>query len=210
MIVTQIQHSGENMNRICFGLSLFVLLLMMPNVIAATIFVPDDFPTIQQAIDAASERDTIVVRDGVYYENLNVDKQLTIKSENGSARCIIDGRGKGNVVTLKADGITLEGFTIRNSGRAFLIIFGTNYAGVKIYSDDNILTRNNIVNNYYGICLVYSTNNSITNNIISSNNYYDIYLDGSWYNRVTNNKFINDGIAISGNLEDWTTHVIEN
>ena len=127
-----------------------------------------------------------MVKDGIYYENLNVDKQLTIKSENGSARCIIDGRGKGNVVTLEADGISLEGFTIRNSGRAFLIL-GTNYTGVKIYSDDNILTRNNIVNNYYGI-----------------------YLDGSWYNRVTNNKFINDGIAISGNLEDWTTHVMEN
>ena len=50
-----------------------------------------------------------MVKDGIYYENLNVDKQLTIKSENGSARCIIDGRGKGNVVTLEADGIAISG-----------------------------------------------------------------------------------------------------
>ena len=80
------------MNRICFGLSLFVLLLMMPNVIAATIFVPDDFPTIQQAIDAASERDTIVVRDGIYYENLNGTGERQKKDVKSRMRFVLESR----------------------------------------------------------------------------------------------------------------------
>jgi len=48
--------------------------------------------------------DTIIVRDGTYYENLEVDKQLTIKSENGSANCIVDGGGCGDYEQIHADG----------------------------------------------------------------------------------------------------------
>ena len=48
------------------------------------IYVPDDYPTIQAAIDNASDGDTIIVRDGTYTENIDVDKRLTIRSENGS------------------------------------------------------------------------------------------------------------------------------
>ena len=52
---------------------------------AATIYVPNDYGTIQGAVDAASSGDTIIVRDGTYTENVNVNKRLTIRSENGSA-----------------------------------------------------------------------------------------------------------------------------
>ena len=58
-------------------------------------------------MNAASIGDTIIVREGTYYENLKVDKQLTIKSENGSANCIVDGARSGDVITLNADGRTL-------------------------------------------------------------------------------------------------------
>lgn len=37
---------------------------------SATIYVPDDYPTIQAAVNAASPGDTIIVRDGTYYENV--------------------------------------------------------------------------------------------------------------------------------------------
>jgi len=55
------------------------------------IYVPDDYAKIQWAVDNATAGDTIIVRDGTYYENLKVDKQLTIKSESGSDNCIVDG-----------------------------------------------------------------------------------------------------------------------
>ncbi|MDI6811677.1 MAG: hypothetical protein QMD80_08465 [archaeon] len=44
---------------------------------ASTIYVPDNYPTIQSAVDAASAGDTIIVRDGTYIENVNVNKRLT-------------------------------------------------------------------------------------------------------------------------------------
>ena len=46
--------------------------------LADVLQVPDDHPTIQEAIEAAQEGDEILVGPGVWYENLYVNKQLTI------------------------------------------------------------------------------------------------------------------------------------
>jgi pectin methylesterase-like acyl-CoA thioesterase len=50
---------------------------------ASTTYVPDEYSTIQAAVNAASNGDTIIVRDGTYTENIKVDKSLTIRSKNG-------------------------------------------------------------------------------------------------------------------------------
>jgi len=72
----------------------FLILTAFASVSAAkTIYVPDDYAKIQWAVDSASDGDTIIVRDGNYYENVVVNKQLTIKSENGSANCIVNCGG---------------------------------------------------------------------------------------------------------------------
>jgi len=55
----------------------------------ATIYVLDDYPTIQAAVDAASSGDTIIVRDGTYSENVDVNKSLTIQSENRADSTIV-------------------------------------------------------------------------------------------------------------------------
>jgi pectin methylesterase-like acyl-CoA thioesterase len=47
-------------------------------VYAATITVPDNYSTIQAAINAAHAGDTIVVRAGTYSENLTVDKDIIL------------------------------------------------------------------------------------------------------------------------------------
>ncbi|RLG38803.1 MAG: hypothetical protein DRN91_01525, partial [Candidatus Alkanophagales archaeon] len=123
---------------------------------ARTIYVPDDYAKIQWAVDNASAGDTIVVRDGIYYENVRVRvKQLTLKSENGPANCIIDSGGRGDVIRLDADGVRIEGFTVRNSGGAA----GFPEAGVHVYSSNNIIINNIISNDGYGICLSQSNNN---------------------------------------------------
>jgi pectin methylesterase-like acyl-CoA thioesterase len=57
---------------------------------SATIYVPDDFAKIQWAVDNATVRSTIIVRDGTYTENVDVNKDhLTIKSENGAEKTIV-------------------------------------------------------------------------------------------------------------------------
>jgi len=169
---------------------------------AKTIYVPDSYEKIQWAVDNAIAGDTIIVRDGTYYENLKVDKQLTIKSENGSANCIIDGGGSGSVITLNANGITIEGFTVRNSGTSW------SDAGIKVNSDNNSITGNNISNNWYGIHLWYSSNNSITNNNLSLNNWSGICLAYSSSNSITNNNLSSnnwDGIYLHSSSNNSIT-----
>jgi len=126
---------------------------------AKTIYVPDDYEKIQWAVNHASAGDTIIVRDGIYYESITVSKQLTIKSENGRANCIVNGTGS-DVFTLEADGIRIEGFTITGGGH-----------GIYIRSNNNTIINNNISSNKWeGIFLWGSDENSISNNNISSNN----------------------------------------
>jgi len=43
------------------------------------IIVPDDYPTIQQAVDHAENGDTVYVRAETYYEHVSIDKQLTLQ-----------------------------------------------------------------------------------------------------------------------------------
>src|SRR4030067_2374091 len=62
-----------------------------------TIIVPDDYPTIQAAMNAASQGDTIYVKTGTYYENVIVNKPLTLVGES-KENTIVDGSGKNNSV----------------------------------------------------------------------------------------------------------------
>jgi nitrous oxidase accessory protein NosD len=83
--------------------------------------VPDSYPTIQEAITAASAGDTINVsrRSGeaqsVYSEKLVIDKQVTLVGESRET-VIIDGTGTGTVIRIQADNVEIRGFTIRNGG----------------------------------------------------------------------------------------------
>jgi len=170
----------------------FLVLTAFASVSAAkTIYVPDDYEKIQWAVDNASDGDTIIVRDGTYYESITVSKQLTIKSENGSDNCIINGGSslwlRTDVFSLKADGIRIEGFTITGG-----------WNGIYIHSNNNSISNNNISSNRGdGIYLYESNNNSISENNIS-NNGDGIHLENSNENSISNNNISNnhDGIEL--------------
>ena len=80
--------------------------------------VPGSYSTIQQGITGSIDTDTLTVKDGTYYENIDFEgKKLMLQSENGPGHCTINGSENGSVVTFKSEEDTntvLNGFTITN------------------------------------------------------------------------------------------------
>ena len=122
------------------GLNRLVLILIVVIAVAVIAFaisnlisfgdtgvtVPDRYPTIQEAIDAASDGDEIVIQVGVYRENIDFKgKNITLRSTDPDdpaivSETIIDGGGSGIVVSFRSgegEGAVLSGLTItRGSG----------------------------------------------------------------------------------------------
>ena len=158
---------------------------------AKTIYVPDNYEKIQWAVDNASAGDTIVVRDGVYVENIDINKSLTIMSENSSAKCIVRAANSNDhVFYVTADNVTISGFTVTGATSFYK-------AGIYLYNSNNSRIENvNTSNNCDGIFLYKSSNNIIANNIVSSNNWYGIHLDSSSNNTIANNTVSNNDNGI--------------
>ncbi|HWR63419.1 MAG TPA: hypothetical protein VN365_03350, partial [Candidatus Thermoplasmatota archaeon] len=78
---------------------------------------PGNYTRIQDAIDNASDGDTVFVYDNSspYYENLIVNKSINLKGENRTST-IIDGQGSGDVVYILANYINISNFVIQHSG----------------------------------------------------------------------------------------------
>ncbi|MGA2093884.1 MAG: immunoglobulin-like domain-containing protein [Sedimentisphaerales bacterium] len=80
------------------------------------VWVPMQYPTIQSAIDAADDNDTIFVQPGTYYENINLrGRAIRVTSADGPSVTIIDGNGTGPVVQCSSGeepNTALDGFTI--------------------------------------------------------------------------------------------------
>ena len=83
---------------------------------ADILHVPGDFPTIQEAIDAAVDGDEVEVHPGTYNETINLlGKTITVRSSDGPEVTIIDAQQTGTVVTCNSGegpDTVLEGFTI--------------------------------------------------------------------------------------------------
>ncbi|GEM_PF-4333929 len=156
------------------GIMALIFLLLGDSAGAATLKVDksggSNYTKIQDAINNASNWDTILVNSGTYYENVNVTKRLILRGvDTGEGKPIVDASGNGSAITLSAGWSTLEGFTAINSGSSPNAIQA--YAGIYVNSDGNIIRNNNVSNSSYGIFLISSNNNTLSSNIASSNYY---------------------------------------
>jgi parallel beta-helix repeat protein len=172
------------------------------------IIVPDNYTTIQEAIDNASSGDTIFVRKGTYNEHVVVNKTIILVGEDPTVT-IIDGLGTDDIIFVRANNVTVKDFTLRNSGKY--------KSGIVIdHSVGNVITNNKIINNYEGIALLFSSNNVVSGNTVSDNNdgitflysgnnvvsgntvssnYDGVYLDYSSNNVVSSNVISHNDLA---------------
>ena len=68
--------------------------------VADILHVPGDYPTIQEAIDAAMDGDEVEVHPGTYNETINfLGKAISVYSTDGPDVTIIDAQQTGTVVT---------------------------------------------------------------------------------------------------------------
>lgn len=120
-----------------------------------------DVKTIHEAIKQASEGDTILVKPGTYKEaNLKIDKSLTIIGENLPT---IDGDFKGEIITIGADNVTLDGFKIINVG----VSYTTDYAAVRVVNSTGFLIQNlDLEKLFFGIYLQKSSHGKVLNNTV--------------------------------------------
>jgi rhodanese-related sulfurtransferase len=143
-----------------------------------------NYDTIQSAIDSTLTLDgnTILVDNGTYQEHVIADKTLSIIGEN-SKNTVIDGNGTGKAISVIANNVTVESFTIRNSSESGVCLIGGNYAriqknnitnnycGINVSSSYNMIFSNNIAGNQYCGVLMTSGSSTIFENNLTSNNY---------------------------------------
>ncbi|HSP55663.1 MAG TPA: hypothetical protein VLS25_08745, partial [Dehalococcoidia bacterium] len=85
------------------GTGFFIAVVAGANtaIAAATLHVPGDYPTIQAAIDAASNGDSVLVAAGTYDENIDfAQKRIVVESANGPVLTVIHGSQSSAVVTI--------------------------------------------------------------------------------------------------------------
>jgi parallel beta-helix repeat protein len=231
---------GVQRNSLILMLIFFLLFVSIPEINVAkaepkTIVVPDDFSTIQGAIDSSGVGDTVFVKSGTYYESIFIDRSISLVGENPAATTIIgDYRLNGTVVLIRQDNVNITGFTVQPSTfsrsrrgvhllhvshcAVFNNIFLENCAGVWLYGSSETNSTGNIIDGPSdlvggcGIDLDYSPNNWICENIVEDNDC-GIALSSSQGNTLYNNTITNNhstGLSIRSDDNNITNNVVRN
>jgi len=176
----------------------FISLLVTHNIDASssTIYVDDsggaNYTSIQDAIDHASDGDTVYVYEGTYYENVIVNKKITLQGENKKA--VIDAGYGGDAIAVITNDVYISGFTAINGGNGSY--------GIKLYGVENCTIKNcNFSDNYAGVGIFWSNNNFIRRNIFSGNTYA-IFSTSGENNKIEENIFSGNtnGIRFGGGI----------
>jgi parallel beta-helix repeat protein len=192
-----------------------------------------NYTKIQDAIDNASDGDTVFVYDdsSPYYECLFLNKSLSLVGEDRYST-VVDANVQGSVVEVYADGCLVSGFTLKNCKEP---VWSRTFDVVKIFDSDYVKVSDNILSigemEYNGFLSVVELYHSCYCNI-SGNIIFELdkvqnsvgveFSTNSCYNTISGNIISNyvwgirfdwytgcDGNIISGNHISNSTSGIE-
>ena len=179
------------------------------------IVVPDDFPTITQAVQNATDGDTVLVRQGRYNETIVIDKAITLKGEDTN-KTVINGNYCGTVIQIRHDNVTVTGLTIlfsldQNSAHRYYLRPPDNsspvyfvrhtgweegLAGIHLQKVQYCnITGNKVSDCGLGLWLTDSQHNTIFGNSFLRNNN-GLVAQTSWYNKIVGNTFQDGGAGV--------------
>ena len=140
--------------------------------------------SIKEAISKANKHDTILIKKGIYKEyNIIIEKPLTLLGEDYP---IIDGENKGEIISIHADSVTVDGLHIINVGTS--------------YTED------------YAAIRVVKRRDFVIQNLKLEKLFFGIYLEKANYGKVLNNQVMGDAVEEynSGNgIQLWYCKNIE-
>lgn len=171
---------------------------------------PGNYSTIQEAIDNASNYDTIFVFNGTYNENIKIgslvfEKKITLIGEDRDNTIILGATGGDAVVTVPSSDVEVNGFTIDGNSGAL--------EGIRIseLKQDVTLTNNRIIDCSKGIFLTVTTKRIvISDSIISGSDFVGIELQESDLNDIFDNEVTENKVGIKLSIASTQNSVYDN
>ncbi|RLB00337.1 MAG: hypothetical protein DRG83_11690 [Deltaproteobacteria bacterium] len=146
-----------------------MILLWASFLFAGTLLVDDSggvpYSSIQDAIDAASPGDTVLVRPGTYNENIILKDGVDVRGSGAEVTHIVGTGIRDVVIARSLTKCTFDGFSVKGSAD------GSFYAGIKIYGGSPVISNNLITENTNGIYIEGNSSAIIRNNTIKKNGH---------------------------------------
>jgi serine protease len=166
--------------RLCvmsIGVMIGVVLVPRAAHAAAQLRVPTDFPTIQAALDAASDGDTVLVEPGVYTEHLDFhQKDVRVESTGGAAATTVQVSG-GTAVTIGPAGAFI-GFTV--TGAAEYFGAAVSVSGVGTLIQRNIFDGNTELSGGFGAAIGGNNASPVVDRNVFRHNSCDTQFLSGW------------------------------
>ncbi len=160
-----------------------------------------DYSTIEQALQAAQNSDSILVRSGLYQEqNLIIDKTVSLIGEDASTT-IIQGDGSTTVLIVEATGVSISNVTLTGGGGKMI------GANLDVNAHDCIISDNIIIDSEdVGIAIHHCQNTIIEHNVIINCPFAAIRCyENSARNIITKNQITDciNGILVTSSVNQY-------